>query len=138
MQDQVLAGLSIEEKKQSKKKRVQNEGPSRQKFSWWYFIKTQDKANEVCQKMFLGTFGITKEGKNNKRKSERQQDCNQVQMVGVNMGNNSLFLKKSFELKITLQFPAYRPHYSRTIKQEIFLTQIFLFQKYVIYMYVSG
>ena len=117
VQDQVLAGLIVEEKKLSETKHRRNEGPSRRKFSRHYFLKNQDKANEVCKKMFLGTFGVTGKkariitvkkrnsageqpaadgrGKHGKQKSIPEEDIDRIKN----------HIKK---------FPAYKSHYSRT------------------------
>lgn len=101
----LLQDLLLKRKKLSETKRRQNEGPSRRKFSRHYFLKNQDKANEVCKKMFLGTFAVT--GKKARIITEKKQNSAGVQQATDGRGKHGkqkLFLKKILiELKITLR-----------------------------------
>lgn len=106
--------MIIEENKKSQRLRC-NEGESQRKFSRHYFLKEAISEKEVCQKMFLSTFGITL--KKARTVAEMRQSESGIVAPGGRgkHGKQKQISPKSLEMikKRIIKFPAWRSHYAR-------------------------
>lgn len=138
-QNQILCGLIIEENKKSQRLRGR-EGESRRRFSRHYFLKEVIPEKEVCQKMFLSTFGITLKRARIITEKMRQSGSGIVAPDGRGKhGKQKKISPISLEMikKHINQFPAWKSHYARAdserkyLNPDLTIAQMYrLYQKY--------